>query len=142
MVILMATSAVFSVSYSLTMIASKQEDENTVVAFSIKQLPNKLEYWDGELFDPTGMVLMVQYADGSVNENLVEGFDWDLKDPLTSDNDEVKISMGTKAKYIEITVNVKTPIGLTVLQQPDRLVYANGEKFDPQGMKLLDNFFE
>ena len=136
-IIIMLAATIFSAAYSYKMITQRQEDENTVVAFSIKQLPNKLEYWDGELFDPTGLVLVVQYADGTVNENFTEGFEWDLKSPLTSDNDEVKISLGTKAKYIEISVNVRTPLSLTVLQQPDRLIYASGEKFSPDGMQLL-----
>ena len=60
-IIIMLAATIFSAAYSYKMITQRQEDENTVVAFSIKQLPNKLEYWDGELFDPTGLVLVVQY---------------------------------------------------------------------------------
>ena len=136
-IVVMVCAALFSAVYSIQMMSQDPGTGASVVAMYIKQLPNKLEYWEGEMFDPTGLVLVVQYSDGTVNENVTEGFEWDIKDPLTSDNDEVKISIGTKAKYIEISVNIRTPIGLTLLQQPDRLIYASGEKFSPDGMQLL-----
>ena len=139
-IIIMVAAIVLSGGYSYLQMAGNQLEETTVEAMMIKQLPTKTEYWEGELFDPTGIILVVQYSDGTLDENVTEGFDWDLKDPLTADNDEVKISMGTKAKYVEIQVNVRTPVSLTVLENPDRLVYAAGEKFSPDGLQLLATY--
>ena len=139
-VIIMLAALLLSTVYSYLKMSGAQLSEATVEAMMIKQLPEKTEYWEGELFDPTGLILVVQYSDGTIDENVTEGFDWDLKDPLTADNDEVKISMGTKAKYVEIQVNVRTPVSLTVLENPDRLVYAAGEKFSPDGLQLLATY--
>lgn len=134
--IVAALVSVFVVSTLMTGCAVSPPN---VMAMVIKRMPEKLEYWEGELFDPAGLVLSVGYDDGTVAE-VTEGYDWDLKSPLTEDDDEVKISFGGKSKYIEIEVDVKTPASIVISKLPDKTDYLVGEKFDSTGMEIVATY--
>ena len=58
-------SSVFFLSLSL---CACNNTNTTVTRLQILQNPNKLEYITGELFDPTGLVLGVQFADGKTSK--------------------------------------------------------------------------
>lgn len=105
-----------------------------VAAMQIGAMPTKLEYIEGELFDPAGLVLLVQYADGTTAA-IDDGYTWDLTDPLEEDDDEVVISYGGKSKIIEIEVDIVKPVSIEIVGNP-KTEYEIGERFDATGLAI------
>ena len=127
----------FAVILAATMIGAclvACNGDKTVVAMQIGTMPEKLEYVEGELFDPTGLVLLVKYADGSTAA-IESGYTWDLTEPLEEDDDEVVVSNGEKSKIIEIEVEMVKPVSIEVAGEP-KTVYTVGERFDTTGMEV------
>ena len=115
--------------------ACGNKDHGSVIAMEIGKNPTKLDYMTGELFDPSGMELVVQYEDGYV-ETVTEGFIWDITDPLEEDDDEIIVRYRNKSILLFINIEIKVPTELTVETMPDKLAYTAGEKFDKTGLTL------
>ena len=76
-----------------------------ITELQVKTSPNKLVYVDGEMFDATGIELIVIYDDGSrdqVNEGLVLP-----TTPLKAGQQTVTFSYAGVSKTISVTVNRK-----------------------------------
>ena len=73
--------------------------------------PTKLEYTEGDCFDPTGLVLEAVYDNKVVNEVDYERFGNDfifepsLTTPLTTENTSVKVTYVGLYTFVEITVS-------------------------------------
>lgn len=93
--------------------------EKTIVSATIKTQPSKLEYNEGETFDPSGLVLTVTYDDESTDEvvytSLDEGFEFDpdLDTPLTEDVSVSVTYVEVDAGSVAITVSAKPQTAYT-----------------------------
>ena len=104
--------------------------ERTVASISVSKRPNKVEYDEGETFDPTGMELSVRYeGDGAATEKVTEGFTVDKTGPLTPDDTKVTVSYGGKTDVLNITVTANTAT-LEIVTLPDKLDYTSDKKTD------------
>ncbi len=102
----------------------------------------KVEYVSGQELSLEGLKLIVSFSDGSskalelteVTVAPAEGTQLfsgiDTKITVTYVHDEEQ----TITLEIPITVSEKQPISLIISQNPEKLVYTEGEKFDPKGM--------
>ena len=115
------------------------KDHGKVIAMKIGTNPVKTEYMTGELLDPSGLELLVQYADG-YSEKISEGYTWDITDPLEEDDDEIIIRYKNKSILLFIDITVRIPTSLEVEHMPDRLSYTAGEKFDKTGLVLKASY--
>lgn len=120
---------------ALALTACGNKDHGSVIAMEVGKNPTKLSYMTGELFDPSGMELVVQYEDGYV-ETVTDGFTWDITDPLEEDDDEIIVRYRNKSILLFIDITVKVPTSLEVETPPDKLVYTAGERFDKTGLTL------
>ena len=94
--------------------------EKTIVSATIKTQPSKLEYNEGEIFDPSGLVLTVTYDDESTDEvvytSLDEGFEFDpnLQTPLDVTMNSVAVTyVEVDAGTVAITVNSRPQVSYT-----------------------------
>lgn len=104
--------------------------------------PTKTTYYEGETFDPTGMVVTATYDDGS--DATVSGYTYSTS-PLTLDDEEIEISYTergiTKTTTQEITViEAPTLTGIEVTTAPTKTEYTEGECFDPTGMVVTASY--
>lgn len=120
---------------TLAMTACAEKDHGNVAVMEISKQPTKVDYMTGELFDPSGMELIVQYEDGYV-DTVTEGFTWDITDPLEEDDDEIILRYKNKSVLVFINITVKVPTLLEIETPPDKTVYVSGERFDKTGMTL------
>ena len=104
-------------------------------ALTVKTAPAKTAYVAGQAFDPTGMVVVATYNDGTSAETksyvVIGG------DALTEGQTSVTISYTsgeTVTTTQAITVVAKVPTGITVKKAPAKTAYVAGENFDPTGM--------
>ena len=118
---------------TLAMTACAEKDHGNVAVMEISKQPAKTDYLTGELFDPSGMELIVQYEDGYV-DTVTEGFTWDITDPLEEDDDEIILRYKNKSVLVFINITVKVPTLLEVETPPDKTAYVAGERFDKTGI--------
>lgn len=118
-------------------------NEVYITALNLIGAPDVMEYYEGSLINTSGLNIEAYLSDGTKMlvspQNLT--FYPSLDTPLTVDVTSVKISAneGTD-QYCEIsfpiTVKDKHPIALVPISMPNKLVYAEGEIFDPDGLAL------
>ncbi len=104
--------------------------------------PDVMNYFEGDFINISGVVIEAYYSDGTYEtiDPRILTFTPSLTTPLTVDVTSVKISVGEGDRYREvsyqITVKDKHPTFLVPNSQPSKLQYAEGEKFDPDGLAL------
>lgn len=131
---------VLSMIFSFTACGDKNENAK-VSKMQIGQMPTKTEYMTGDLFDPTGLILLVQYDNGNTAE-ITEGYTWDITDALDEDDDEITITFKKKSILLEIDIEVRVPTTLEVVSEEGSVKtnYEIGERFDKTGLKLLATY--
>lgn len=75
----------------------------SLTAFSIKAYPEKLEYFCGEKFDPTGMKLKLSFDNGTVEE-VSTGYTISGYDPDKAGTQKVKVKYGDITHTIQVVV--------------------------------------
>lgn len=112
-----------------------------LTSIAVSGTPTKITYFDGEPFDPTGLVVTGTYDDGTQKE-ITDGIVW-VKDPeilkLGTTSVDVKASVGN------ITSNIYTVTGITVKEKVTLIgIEANGtpaefwkgDKFNHDGITV------
>ena len=135
------TDEINGLDYKITM-----ENGNLVSALvqymsniSITTLPTKTEYIEGEVFDPTGMVVSANYKDDSSIEIVDYTYDTDI---LTSDTKSVTVTYIDNGVIYTTTVGVTVSIlGISIETPPTKTTYVGGEVFDPTGMVVVANIY-
>lgn len=113
----------------------------TLTSIAVSGTPTKTTYFDGEPFDPTGLVVTGTYDDGTQKE-ITDGIVW-VKDPeilkLGTTSVDVMASVGTIVSGVYtvegITVKEKvTLIGIEANGTPDD--FWKGDKFNHDGITV------
>ena len=95
---------------------------------------SKLDYIEGQEFDPTGMTVKVTY-DNDTTETIDGSALRVVGGELTPGQTEVTLSYGGKTvKQSGLTVVAKTLIGIEIAAAPSKTTYRPGENFDDSGM--------
>ena len=98
--------------------------------------PDKTVYVRGEKFDKTGMVLVIVWSDGSIEE-ITEGFTVVNQDqPLSESNRTVKFTYEGLSTQLNITVNKPAVKSIAIATNPNKMVYKPGETLATPGLTL------
>ena len=81
---------------------AEEQAELKVKMLTIVQAPDKVDYVEGEMFDPAGIVINATMSDGSVQENME--YKCKSKKPLTAKDKAVTFTYGGKSVMQQITV--------------------------------------
>ncbi|MBO7196065.1 MAG: hypothetical protein J6V80_01900, partial [Clostridia bacterium] len=112
------------------------DDEYYIVDVQMVTPPTKNDYGEGDVFDPTGMVLKVIWNDGW--EQLVEDGKnciFSPAGPITSDTEAITATYDDKTFTLPVTVNKIA--GIELVSQPARNMYVEGEAFSPVGLTIV-----
>lgn len=105
----------------------------------IISMPDKVDYVEGEIIDPSGIKIEVSWNDGSVSYITADDVIVD-KTPLKIDDKYgvIYYNYGDCTEKINVPVNVITKeiVNIEVVKQPDKTDYNEGEKFDKSGTKI------
>ena len=105
----------------------------TLQSIEIINPPDLLEFYDGQIFDPTGMVVKANYE--YISEEVEFVFD---KSPLHNGDSEIVISFTyqgiTKSAIQPITVIPKKLLSVAVDDANVRKYYTQYDIFNPQGL--------
>lgn len=114
-----------------------KEMEEKIVGLSLRSLPTKRDYKQGEWLDTTGLVLLVHTNKGNVSE-MTTGFDYSPRELNSPGLQTVTISFEDQSTSFTVTVEPaeKTILGIEIKQLPTKLDYKAGDTFRPEGMVL------
>ncbi len=124
--------------------ADKCATKGAVTKIEVTTQPTKVEYIEGQTFDPTGMVLTVTYEDNSTETINATNFGTKgvkiTPDPLTKDTTVVTISYGGQTTTFTVTVKAKEVTGIAVTKQPTKASYTVGETFSAAGLEVTATY--
>ncbi len=110
--------------------------ENPCTGIEITTNP-KTAYTEGETFDPTGIVFTATYEDKSTAAGLThEDITWSPTRPLTTEDTYVTITHKGFEKQIPVTVSERKLSAVEIVSEPNRNVFAKGEKIDLTGLTV------
>ncbi len=103
--------------------------------------PNKIRYFKGEQFDPTGLEIFAYYQDGSSHKLSNAGWDflysYDKVGQLSTSDTQIIFSFMDKTCVLPIQVIEKKVRYLRIQKQPNKTEYKEGEKFNSAGMEVI-----
>ena len=108
--------------------------ERPASSITIKTLPTKKVYMEGDTFNPAGMKVKVTYADGTVKE-ITSGFTCSHGKLNIVGQQKIVVSYGGKSTGFYVTVN-KAIQSVTIKKLPTKRTYKVGETFSSSGMVL------
>ena len=110
----------------------KNDAAADVKSIEVTKQPKKTSYYEGDVFDASGMEIEVTYEDDS-KRTVAGGFEYD-KTPLGKDTDRVTVSFGGKTAEIAISVQELVLEQIIIDTPPAKTEYVEGEYFNPSGM--------
>ncbi|MGN1106667.1 MAG: bacterial Ig-like domain-containing protein, partial [Huintestinicola sp.] len=121
--------------------AYAQWTEYALEEIAVKTPPKKTEYFEGESFDPTGLVLTLTYdngetADVAYSTENASKFKFSPDGELALTDTSVTITYGGKTAAQKINVSENTLASIAVSSAPKKTSYIEGESFDPAGLVL------
>jgi len=106
----------------------------TLVDIDFLTEPDKMSYFVGDYFDPSGMAVTRYFSDNSNDSYTYNGhesefsFEPSLDDELTIDDEYIKVMMGEEYFYLEISIN--NPYFLdSIAVQNQREFFQEGDEF-------------
>ena len=107
---------------------------------SVNIPPAKVNYFEGDKFDPTGLVIHVK-NNNDTEEDITYGdqtkdkFSFSL-DTLQSSDTEVEITYDGQTVKQKINVSPLKVDNVSIKQKPTHIEYYEGDTFDPEGLSL------
>lgn len=112
--------------------------QSSISFLSIEQAPNKTVYFEGETFDPTGMVIKLHYNDGS--SEIITNYNYSPNSSLTISNTYITISYQQLSINQPITVNPIVLESISIQNPPYKVEYVEGDEFEIYGLILKANY--
>lgn len=109
----------------------------SVSSISVQTMPAKIEYTVGDTLDSTGLLIYVNYSNGS-SDVLSQGFDLYPTRLGRAGAQTIEVSYGGKTCTFSVNVEqAEEEIqGIGVLTLPDKTEYAPGETLDTTGLSI------
>lgn len=120
-----------SLASALELVGGESElDKDTpyITSISVTKNPDKLRYYEGDAFDPAGMIVTAVYSDGSSKE--ITEYKLSVKSQLELSTSTVYISYGILKTSVSIEVREKMPWG------------GEGTAEDPYLIKTADDLVD
>ena len=106
-----------------------------ISGIEVKTMPAKTEYQKGDVFDTTGLSILVKYTDGT-SETITTGFEVSGFD--SSSVGEKTITATYKTHTATFKVTVYDLSGIRITSFPSKVYYKIGETFDPSGLTVAE----
>lgn len=109
----------------------------SLISISVTNQPRKLTYLEGETLDTTGLEITAHYDNGTsqaVSGYALAGY------TSTPGKKTVIVTYQGKITTFEVTVKEKQMTELEVTQKPSKLVYLEGDEFEPAGMVVTARY--
>lgn len=113
---------------------SIEVEKNTIESIEIKMPPTKKEYWAGDDFDATGMIVEAVYKDGT----RIGITDYTIENSQTLKNDQTTVTIKYQEKTVTqpIIVMANNVQKIEITKEPEKVDYVVGQNFDTTGMVI------
>ena len=107
------------------------------VALHVLSMPETTEYTVGDTLDPTGLLLMVEFSDGTTAE-VADGYSLYPTRLHTAGVIDIEVSYEDLLCTFEVSVSPAPEeiLGIGVLSLPQKVIYQVGEELDPTGLAV------
>ena len=112
--------------------------QSDVSYLSIEQAPNKVSYFEGEAFDPTGMVIKLFHNDGS--SEVITNYSYSPNSALTTLDTSITITYQNLSINQAITVNSIVLESISIYRAPYKLDFIEGDEFEIYGLILKAHY--
>ena len=107
----------------------------TVTGISVKSMPSKTSYTQGDTLSTSGLSLNVSYSNGTT-QTVSSGF---TCSPTTLNNtgtQTITVTYSGKTTSFNVTVNAATVTGISVKSMPSKTSYTQGDTLSTSGLSL------
>jgi hypothetical protein len=104
-----------------------------VTGITVSKMPDKTTYYQGELFDATGLVVSQTYTDG-ISETTTTGFEVSGFDSSSAGTKVITVTVSGKTATFEISVSEASITAISVTTMPSKVNYHIGKEFDSTGI--------
>ncbi|HJI47406.1 MAG TPA: bacterial Ig-like domain-containing protein [Oscillospiraceae bacterium] len=105
------------------------------VSISIKKAPNKTEYFVGDSYDGTGLVVNVVYNNGT-NKDITTGFTTSGFSSASAGKNTVTVSYEGFTATFDVTIKAVELTGIEIAKQPNKTTFNTGDELDTTGLVL------
>ena len=105
------------------------------VSISIKKAPNKTEYFVGDSYDETGLVVNVVYNNGT-NKDITTGFTTSGFSSASAGKNTVTVSYEGFTATFDVTIKAVELTGIEIAKQPNKTTFNTGDELDTTGLVL------
>lgn len=106
-----------------------------ISGIEVKTMPTKVEYQKGDVFDTTGLSILVKYTDGT-SETKTTGFEVSGFDSSSVGEKTITVTYKTHTATFKVTVYDLS--GIRITSFPSKVYYKIGETFDPSGLTVAE----
>lgn len=131
-----------SCTFSSRTFPTEPEIEDNVISIEVMNNPSQVDYYEGDYFDPSGMVVKATWSSGKIEENIVNNRQFHYDDaPLTINDNNIELSYHGISTYLNISVIQDTLLNLEIKNYPLRNIYfLENDKIDLNGLTLSATF--
>lgn len=104
-----------------------------VTGITVSKMPDKTTYYQGELFDATGLVVSQTYDDGT-SGTITTGFEVSGFDSSSAGTKVITVTAFGKTTTFEISVSEVSITAISVTTMPSKVNYHIGKEFDSTGI--------
>ena len=102
---------------------------------TVKTAPNKTEYFVGDSYDGTGLVVNVTYNNGT-NKDITTGFTTSGFSSATAGKNTVTVSYEGFTATFDVTIKAVELTGIEIAKQPNKTTFNTGDELDTTGLVL------
>lgn len=106
-----------------------------ISGIEVKTMPTKVEYQKGDVFDTTGLSILVKYTDGT-SETKTTGFEVSGFDSSSVGEKTITVTYKTHTATFKVTVYDLS--GIRITSFPSKVYYKIGESFNPSGLTVAE----
>lgn len=103
-----------------------------VTGITVSKMPDKTTYYQGELFDSTGLAVTQTYNDGT--SEIITDYELSGFDSSSAGTKTITVTASGKTTTFEITVSEASITTISVTTMPVKVNYHIGKEFDSTGI--------
>lgn len=107
-------------------------EDKYVTGITVSKMPDKTTYYQGEIFDSTGLEISKTYSDGALE--TITGYELSGFDSSSAGAKTIIVTASGKTTTFEITVSEAAITAISVTTMPTKVNYHIGKEFDPTGI--------
>lgn len=105
-----------------------------VTGITVSKMPDKTTYYQGELFDSTGLEVSKTYSDGA--SEVIMDYELSEFDSSSAGAKTITVTASGKTTTFEITVSEVSITAISVTTMPTKVNYHIGKEFDSTGIAV------